>query len=101
TPVPTSMPVAASTNDFSKIFKSDQDKNAYAIGMNTAQGIKSTLTRTGLTTNDLNLEMIVKGFNDSLTGASTLVTEDQERAILSDLMTVVRAKMQEKQKQVA
>jgi FKBP-type peptidyl-prolyl cis-trans isomerase FklB len=90
-----------STNDFTKIFSSDQEKNSYAIGMNTAQTLKANLLRAQLNSNDLNMDVVIRGFKEELNGGPTLIDETQQHEILGDLSKIIRARMQEQQKKVA
>jgi FKBP-type peptidyl-prolyl cis-trans isomerase len=91
---------AAQTNgptDFSKIFKSDIEKNSYAVGMLEGDRIKPIINDLS---NQVDVTFIVKAFSDTLNG-SPRITEQQEREILSALQAQYRARQMEKQQAVA
>jgi FKBP-type peptidyl-prolyl cis-trans isomerase len=85
-------------SDFSKIFKNDSEKTGYAIGMNVAASLKNNLKR-----QEVNYDpaFIERAFHDGFAGTATLITEDQEKEILGDLNKELRAKAEEKRKQMA
>ena len=87
---PPAQPPAAQT-DFSKIFKDDQEKNSYAIGLSYGMGIKANLKRTAPDM-EFSTDAILKGFKDGLSGDKTLITETEGRQILNDLQRELQAK---------
>jgi FKBP-type peptidyl-prolyl cis-trans isomerase FklB len=95
--------LASATNlppktDFSKIFKSDQEKLGYTIGMSTATGLKRNLIGADI---DYDPDALIQGFKDYITSRPTRITEDEEKEILNDLRKQLSAKMDEKRKQAA
>ncbi len=80
---PQAQPPAEKT-DFSKIFKDDQEKNSYAIGLSYGMGIKANLKRTAPDM-EFSSDAILRGFKDGLSGDKTLITEAEGRQILSEL----------------
>jgi FKBP-type peptidyl-prolyl cis-trans isomerase len=92
--------VSAQTNaptDYSKIFKSDKEKNSYAVGMFEGGRLKPFLREQS---NELDVNVIIKAFSDMLNDSMRL-TEPQEREILSAFETQLRAKQVAKQQAVA
>ena len=68
-------PSAAPSAQDSGAFKSTQEKNGYALGMEMGAGMK----KQGL---DLDPASFVKGFNDGYGGGKTLLTDEEARAAL-------------------
>jgi FKBP-type peptidyl-prolyl cis-trans isomerase len=79
-------------------FKTDKEKASYAIGMNVGTGLHDNLTRQSV---DVDYKLLLQGFQDSISGNKTLMTEDEARKALNDLQTAMRTKMLEKQKETA
>jgi FKBP-type peptidyl-prolyl cis-trans isomerase FklB len=93
---PTNVPVKT---DFSKIFKSEKEKYSYAIGMFWASGVKSKLQSQDL---EYDPQAMAKAFTDALMATpGPVITEAQEREILTDLNAQLSAKREEKRKQQA
>jgi FKBP-type peptidyl-prolyl cis-trans isomerase FklB len=90
-------PKPAEPTDFSKIFKNDKEKVGYAIGMYAA-GVKDRLKAMDV---DYDVDMLVKGFSDSVGSGTNLITADQKMEILKDLDRQSRAKAEEKRKMAA
>lgn len=74
--------------------KTEKDKVSYAIGMNIGANFK----RQGI---DVDPALFMQGIKDSTSGEKTLLTEQEERAVLTQYQTELRAKMQEKVKEEA
>jgi FKBP-type peptidyl-prolyl cis-trans isomerase FklB len=74
-------------------FKTEKEKISYAIGMNVGGGLKGQLKRQEV---DVDTEVLTKGFKDTLSGDTTLLTEEQEREILTAFSKDLQAKMAEK-----
>lgn len=70
--------------------KTEKDKVSYGIGVGTARNFK----RQGM---ELDLEMVVKGLRDELSGAKLLISEED----LGAAMTAFRTAMKQKQEQAA
>jgi FKBP-type peptidyl-prolyl cis-trans isomerase FklB len=91
---PTNVPIKT---DFSKIFKTDKEKYSYAIGMFWASGVKSKLQSQDL---EYDPQAMAKAFTDALMATpGPVITEAQEREILTDLNAQLSAKREEKRKQ--
>lgn len=70
-------------------FKSDKERQSYAVGIN----IGESLHRQPV---DLDLDSLVKGLKDSMGGGKTLMTDDEAKAALMELGQQVKAKQEEK-----
>jgi FKBP-type peptidyl-prolyl cis-trans isomerase FklB len=88
----------APKTDFSKIFKSDKEKVSYAIGMSWGSGLKGRLKKEEV---DIDMDTFAKGFMDNLGVGPSLITEAQEKEILTEFGAEMRGKQQAKQKQMA
>jgi FKBP-type peptidyl-prolyl cis-trans isomerase FklB len=73
----------------SSAFKTQKDKVSYAIGMN----VGTTLHRQSV---DVDPKLLQQGLEDALAGGKTLLSEDEARAVLTELQTDMRKKQQEK-----
>lgn len=89
---PEASPSPAPTAD--SPLKTERDKVSYAIGMN----IGASFKRQGI---DVDPNLFMQGLKEASSGGKTLLTEDEERAILTRYQTELRAKMEEKAKQAA
>ena len=69
-----------------------KDKDSYALGMS----LGSTLRQQSV---EVDLSILMTGVKDSLAGRKTLLTEDEERAVLTALKAEVRKKQEEKMAQ--
>ncbi|HUD63880.1 MAG TPA: FKBP-type peptidyl-prolyl cis-trans isomerase [Candidatus Sulfotelmatobacter sp.] len=70
----------------------DKDKQSYAMGMNLGLG----LHRQGMT---LDPVLVARGMKDAMTGAKTMLTEDEARTVIQKLQGDVRQKMEAKAKE--
>lgn len=93
-PVAQPMP-PASTNDYSKIFKNDAERNGYAVGMNSGKGIPDSLKRYEV---DYDTNALIKGFTDGVFGVTNRITDAQARDILNILQREMRSRQMELQK---
>jgi FKBP-type peptidyl-prolyl cis-trans isomerase FklB len=75
-------------------FKTPKETQSYALGMN----IGDTLHRQSV---DVDMTLFVQGMKDAMAGSKTALTEEQATSALMQLQTEVRAKAEEKQKQLA
>jgi FKBP-type peptidyl-prolyl cis-trans isomerase len=75
-------------------FKTDKERNSYALGMNVGHGMAQQSI-------DIDPAVFAQGMKDAYSGGKTLLTEDEARAALTQLQTEMRAKMEEKRKQEA
>jgi FKBP-type peptidyl-prolyl cis-trans isomerase FklB len=87
---------APPATDYSKIFKTDSERDNYAIGMSYGSGLKTNFKSQAP---DFNIEAdtLVKGFKDGLSGDS-LITEAQSHEILNNFRKDLQAKAQEKRR---
>jgi len=72
------------------VLKTDKDKENYAIGVSMINNVK-------LQGGEVNLDLLIKGMMDGLTGENLLMTEDELRRILA----ARQSELAEKQKQAA
>jgi FKBP-type peptidyl-prolyl cis-trans isomerase FklB len=82
--------------DYSKIFKNDAEKISYAIGMSTGNSIKNSLKNVDVS---VDADALARGIKDAAGGGQTLITEEQEREILTAFQTEMRTKQMEKRKE--
>ena len=75
-------------------FKTPKEKQSYALGMNIGDTLR-------LQSVDVDLSIFEQGLKDGFGGGKMLMTEEEARAVLSQLQQEVRAKAEEKQKQLA
>jgi FKBP-type peptidyl-prolyl cis-trans isomerase len=71
--------------------KTQKEKASYALGMN----IGSTLKRQGVTA-QVDPAIVARGLRDSMGTGKTLLTEEEEKAVLMQLQTEVRQQQQAK-----
>jgi FKBP-type peptidyl-prolyl cis-trans isomerase len=91
------MAPAPPPTDFSKIFKNDDEKFGYAIGMYSAQ-IKERLKAQGI---EYDTNMLIKGFADNVGAGPSLLTQEQKTEVLRQLDKEMRTKMEAKRKEDA
>jgi FKBP-type peptidyl-prolyl cis-trans isomerase len=75
--------------------KTQKDKTSYAVGMNVGKGLAANLHQQSV---DVDQAILLRGLKDALAGGKLLLTEDEARAVLTQLQTEVRTKQQEKMK---
>jgi FKBP-type peptidyl-prolyl cis-trans isomerase FklB len=92
TPAPAAKPAPASP------LQTDKEKASYAIGMNVGTNVHQNLAQGSV---DVDNNLLLQGFKDSLNGGKTLMTEEEARAVLTKLTTDLRAKQEEKMKLAA
>jgi FKBP-type peptidyl-prolyl cis-trans isomerase len=68
--------------------RTPKDKASYAMGMNFGAGIRKQSI-------DIDPAILARGLKDSFTNGKTLLTEDQARAVLTQLQNDMRKKQQE------
>jgi FKBP-type peptidyl-prolyl cis-trans isomerase FklB len=90
-PTPAAAKPAATPNPN---FKSDKERQSYAVGMN----IGESLHRQPV---DLDSTLLIQGLKDSMSGGKTLMTDEEAKAALTELGQQVRTKQEEKVKQAA
>ncbi len=89
-PTPAAHPAATPNPNF----KSDKERQSYAVGMN----IGESLHRQPV---ELDSNSLIQGLKDSMAGGKTLMTDDEAKAALTELGQQVRTKQEEKVKQAA
>jgi FKBP-type peptidyl-prolyl cis-trans isomerase len=94
-PGQSSSPAAAQSGS---ALKDQKEKISYAIGMNVGNGLKENLKRASIDVDD---NLILQAVKDTLSGGKTLLTEDEAKALLTQLQADMKAKMEAKQKQEA
>jgi FKBP-type peptidyl-prolyl cis-trans isomerase FklB len=77
---PSAAPPPAGTNDLSKIFKNEQEKFSYALGMSWGAGLKERLKRQNV---EIDMDAFAKGFRDNLGNGQSLMTEGEEREVIN------------------
>jgi FKBP-type peptidyl-prolyl cis-trans isomerase FklB len=73
-------------------FTNPKDKLSYALGMN----IGTNLRRQSI---EVDPNLVQQGLQDALAGGKTLLSEEEERAVLTELQNDMRKKQQEKMQQ--
>jgi FKBP-type peptidyl-prolyl cis-trans isomerase FkpA len=79
-------------------FKSDLEKNSYAMGTMLAADLKRQLSRGGY---ESDAETIIKAFSDSLRNQSQLMTDTEAGTILREYSSQLRARAEQKRKEEA
>ena len=87
--------VTASTNAPDTRFPDAKEKNSYAMGVMIANDIKMNLTRGQY---DVNMETLLKAFNEAFAGKPTILTEAEAKTIFRTYSMELQAKLQEKKK---
>jgi FKBP-type peptidyl-prolyl cis-trans isomerase FklB len=72
----------------------DKDKGSYAIGMNVAKNLQRDEV-------DVDPKILLRGLEDQLAGGKVLLTDDEAKAVLTQLGTQVREKQMEKRAALA
>jgi FKBP-type peptidyl-prolyl cis-trans isomerase FklB len=88
----TKKPATAAKTAAPLTLTTDKDKQSYAMGMNLGLG----LHRQGMT---LDPALVARGMKDAMTGAKTVLTEDEARTVIQKLQGDVRQKMEAKAKE--
>lgn len=86
----------ASTNDYSKIFKDDKERNGYVLGMSYGKSAPETMKSYGM---EFDTNALVNGFMDGLNGNTNKLNEAQLRDIINILRREMRERMMAKQKE--
>jgi FKBP-type peptidyl-prolyl cis-trans isomerase FklB len=79
-------PAAKSQTPFT--LKTPKDKASYAMGMNFGVGLRKQSV-------DIDPAILARGLKDAFTNGKTLLTEDQARAVITQLQNDMRKKQQE------
>jgi FKBP-type peptidyl-prolyl cis-trans isomerase len=75
-----------------------KDKFSYALGMNIGSGYKLGLEKQSV---EFDASLIAQGVKDALSGAKTRMTEDEAKAVLTEVQTEINKQRQEKMKEAA
>ena len=74
------------------VLNTQKDKASYAIGMNIGKGLKENLTKDAL---DINQEILLRGMKDALAGNKPALTDEETKAVLTELQNDVRKHAEE------
>jgi hypothetical protein len=80
-PLKKTTPAIKAQND--QILETEEDKESYAIGMSFGSSLRSQSV-------EVELDILMRGLKDSLSGGKTLLTEEESRAVLTALRNEVR-----------
>jgi FKBP-type peptidyl-prolyl cis-trans isomerase FklB len=75
--------------------KTQKDKTSYAVGMNVGKGLAANLRQGSV---DVDQAILLRGLKDALAGGKTLLTDEEAKAVLTQLQTEMRTRQQEKMK---
>jgi FKBP-type peptidyl-prolyl cis-trans isomerase FklB len=75
-----------------------KDKFSYALGMNIGNGYKQGLEKQSV---EFDANLIAQGVKDALSGAKMRLTEDEAKAVLTEVQTEVNKERQEKMKEAS
>ena len=71
------------------VLKNQKDKLSYALGMNMWANLNGLLQRDGV---DIDPNIVLQGIKDSMAGSKLLLTETEERAVLTEVQNQMMAK---------
>ncbi|HEY6269833.1 MAG TPA: FKBP-type peptidyl-prolyl cis-trans isomerase [Candidatus Acidoferrum sp.] len=75
--------------------KTQKDKVSYAVGMNIGMGVAAKLKQQAL---DVDQAVLLRGMKDALVGGKMLLTEEEERSVLTQLSLEARKKQEDQMK---
>jgi FKBP-type peptidyl-prolyl cis-trans isomerase FklB len=75
-----------------------KDKFSYALGMNIGSGYKQGLEKQSV---EFDPSLIAQGLKDALSGAKTRLTEEEAKAVLTEVQTEINKQRQEKMQEAA
>ena len=75
--------------------KTQKDKASYAVGLNVGRNLGAQLHQQSV---EVDQAILLRGVKDALAGGKTLLTDDEVKAVLTQLQTEVRTRQQEKMK---
>jgi FKBP-type peptidyl-prolyl cis-trans isomerase FklB len=78
--------------------KTPKDKTSYAIGINIGKGVAAKLKQQPV---DVDQAILLRGMKDALAGGKLLLTDEEERTILTQLSVEARKKQEEQMKVTA
>ena len=94
-PVAKTGPAARARTQPVLTLKTQKDKASYAVGLNLGRNLGAQLNQQSV---DFDQAILLRGMKDALAGGKTLLTDDEVKAVLTQLQTEVRARQQEKMK---
>jgi len=91
---PAKKPAQASATKTQKPLTLDtqKDKESYAIGMSFGSSLRKQSV-------EVETDILIRGMKDSLAGGKTLLTDDEQKAVLTTLQADIRKKQEEKMAQ--
>jgi FKBP-type peptidyl-prolyl cis-trans isomerase FklB len=75
-----------------------KDKFSYALGMNIGSGLGANLKKQSV---EFDPNLVAQGLKDSMAGAKTRLTDDEAKAVLTEVQNEVSKQRQEKMEQAA
>lgn len=90
---PTKSAPAAAKPAAPAALKTRQEKFSYALGMNYGAGLGAKLKQQSV---EIDPDLATQGFKDGITGAKTLLTEQEAQAVLQEVGTEVQKAQREK-----
>jgi FKBP-type peptidyl-prolyl cis-trans isomerase FklB len=78
--------------------KTQKEKFSYALGMNIAQGLGNNLKKQSV---EVDWNLVSQGMKDAAAGSKTRLTEDEAKAVLTEVQTGIQKQAQEKLKESA
>jgi FKBP-type peptidyl-prolyl cis-trans isomerase FklB len=76
--------------------KTKKEKFSYALGMNIGSGLGANLKKQSV---EVDSNLVAQGLKDSMAGGKTRLTEEEEKAVLTEVQNDVRKEQQEKAEQ--
>jgi len=73
-----------------------KEKFSYALGMNIGTGVGANLKKQSV---EVDPALVSQGVQDAMTGAKTLLTQEEAQTVLTDMQNEVRKEQQEKMQQ--
>lgn len=85
-------PAPATKPEIPRALESQKDKESYAVGMSFGSSLRSQSV-------DVDLDILMRGLKDSLAGGQTLMTDEEERAVLTALRAGLQKRKEERMTQ--
>jgi FKBP-type peptidyl-prolyl cis-trans isomerase FklB len=79
------------------VLKTQKAKASYAIGANVGMGLAAQLKQQSV---EVDQAILLRGMKDALAGGKMLLTEEEKRAVLTQLMAEMRTRIQEQQEKM-
>jgi FKBP-type peptidyl-prolyl cis-trans isomerase len=96
TPAKKPATAATKTAATAPALKSRKEKFSYALGMNIGNGLGTNLKKQSV---EVDSNLVAQGLKDSMEGGKTRLTEDEAKAVLTEVQNEVRQQQQEKAKE--